>query len=283
MATDSAFQTQYRQEFLEAFEQGVSLLRETCTTEAVIKGNQAVFLVAGSGSATATTRGINGRITARSDANTQNTATLVEWHDLVRKTGFNIFASQGNQRAMMQMTTVKTVNRKIDSLIETELATGSVGIGATGTIPNISLIMNGVVKLQNASVPWDNNITFLTQPSFLAYLMQTTEWASADYVELRPYANKDANWRDRPTTYKWNNMIVIAHPNLTGKGTSAEKSYMYHKAAIGHAMDTAGMQTFADYEAEQDYSWSRATGYMGAKLLQNAGVVVVTHDGSAYA
>ena len=283
MATDSAFQTAYRQEFVEAFEQGVSLLRETCTTEAVIKGNQAIFLVAGSGSATATTRGINGRITARADANTQNTCTLAEWHDLVRKTGFNIFASQGNQRAMMQMTTVKTVNRKIDSLIETELATGSVGIGATGTIPNISLIMNGVVKLQNASVPWDNNITFLCQPSFLAYLMQTTEWASADFVNLKPYANQDANWRDAPSAYRWNNMLVISHPNLSGKGTTAEKSYMYHKAAIGHAMDTAGMATFADYDAEQDYSWSRATGYMGAKLLQNAGVVILTHDGSAYA
>ena len=283
MATDSAFQTAYRQEFVEAFEQGVTLLRETTTTEAQIKGNQAIFLVAGSGSATATTRGINGRITARADANTQNTCTLQEWHDLVRKTGFNIFASQGNQRAMMQMTTVKVVSRKIDSLIETELATGSVGIGATGTIPNISLIMNGVVKLGNASVPWDSNITFLCQPSFLAYLMQTTEWASADFVDLRPYANQDANWRDRPSVYRWNNMNVIAHPNLSGKATTAEKSYMYHKAAIGFAMDTAGMQTFADYDAENDYSWSRATGYMGAKLLQNAGVVVITHDGSAYA
>lgn len=283
MATDSAFQTQYRQEFVEAFEQGSTLLKETTTTEATIKGNQAIFLVAGSGSASATTRGINGRITARADANTQNTCTLQEWHDLVRKTGFNIFASQGNQRAIMQMSTVKVVNRKTDSLIEAELATGSVAIGATGTVPNISLIMNGVVKLQNAAVPWDNNITFLCQPSFLAYLMQSTEWASADFVNLKPYAGDDANWRDSPSAYRWNNMLVISHPNLTGKGTTAEKSYMYHKAAIGFAMDTAGMQTFADYDAENDYSWSRATGYMGAKLLQNAGVVVITHDGSAYA
>src|SRR3990167_5979946 len=126
MATDSAFQTAYRQEFVEAFEQVVSLLRETCTTEAVIKGNQAIFLVAGSGSATATTRGINGRITARADANTQNTCTLQEWHDLVRKTGFNIFESQGNQRAIMQMSSLAVLNRKIDGLITTELSTGTV-------------------------------------------------------------------------------------------------------------------------------------------------------------
>src|SRR5207244_4447241 len=103
--SDTAFQIQYRQEFIQAFEQHQTLLRETVTTEAVIKGQQAVFLVAGSGAATAVTRGTNGRIPARADANTQNTCTLQEWHDLVRKTGFNIFASQGNQRAIMQMTT----------------------------------------------------------------------------------------------------------------------------------------------------------------------------------
>ena len=51
--SDSAFQIQYRQEFIQAFEQHATLLRDTVTTEAVIKGNQAVFLVAGSGAATA--------------------------------------------------------------------------------------------------------------------------------------------------------------------------------------------------------------------------------------
>ena len=111
--SDSAFQIQYRQEFIQAFEQHQSLLRETVTTEAVIKGQQAVFLVAGSGSAAAVTRGLNGRIPARNDSNTQNTVTLQEWHDLVRKTGFNIFASQGNQRSIMQMTTMAVINRKI--------------------------------------------------------------------------------------------------------------------------------------------------------------------------
>ena len=62
---DTAFQIQYRQEFIATFEQHHSLLRSSVTTEAVIKGNQATFLVAGSGGATATSRGIDGTITAR--------------------------------------------------------------------------------------------------------------------------------------------------------------------------------------------------------------------------
>ena len=280
---DTAFQTQYRQEFIAGFEQRSSLLRDTVTTEAVIKGNTAVFLVADSGSATAVTRGVNGLIPARADNLTQNSCTLTEQHDLVRKTGFNVFGSQGNQRQMMQDTTMGVINRKIDSQITTELNTGTVTIGSSTTLPSVSLFMNGRVKLSNASVPWDSNVTLLCQPSFVAYLEQAPEFSSADYVNLRPFAGQDAAWRDRPMAYRWRNCLVIEHPNLPGKGTSSEISFMYHKSAIGHAADTAGMQTPVGYDEEQDYSYARATMYMGAKLLQNAGVVVITADGSAYA
>lgn len=78
---ESAFQVQYRQELVATFEEGTSWLRQTTVTEAVIKGNQATFLVAGSGDASAVTRGINGLIPARADDMTQTSATLTEWHD----------------------------------------------------------------------------------------------------------------------------------------------------------------------------------------------------------
>lgn len=280
---DSAFQIQYRQEFVAVFEAHQSLLRDTVTTEAVIKGQQAVFLVAGSGAATAVTRGLNGRIPSRADSLTQNTCTLQEWHDLVRKTGFNVFASQGNQRAVMQMTTMAVINRKIDDLIITQLNTGTVTIGSSTTIPNVSLFQNGRVKLSNAAVPWDSNVTLLCQPSFLAYLEQAPEFANAQYVNMRPYAGDVNSWQDKPMAYRWRNCLIVEHPNLPGKGTSSEKSFLYHKSAIGMAIDTGGLQSPVGYDQEQDYSWARASAYMGALLLQNTGVVVVTHDGSAYA
>jgi len=78
---ETAFQKQFRQETVDVFEEGMSWLRQTTVQETVIKGNQAEFLVAGSGNASAVTRGVNGLIPARADDLTQNTATLVEWHD----------------------------------------------------------------------------------------------------------------------------------------------------------------------------------------------------------
>ena len=80
MATNSAPMIQYREQLVATFEEGTSQLRQTTITDAVIKGNQATFLVAGSGGATANTRGLEGYIPARHDSMTQNTATLVEWN-----------------------------------------------------------------------------------------------------------------------------------------------------------------------------------------------------------
>ncbi len=286
MYADTAYQTQYRQEFIAGFEQHVSLLRETVTTAADISGQTAVFLVADSGGAAAVTRGVNGLIPARSDNMEQNSCTLSEWHDLVRKTGFNVFASQGNQRAIMQMTSMGVLNRKIDSQITTILNTGTVTVGSSTTIPSVSLFQNGRVKLSNASVPWDSNITLLCQPSFLAYLEQTPEFTNAQYVNLRPYAGQNPSWQDKrgqPMAYLWRNALIVEHPNLPGKGTSSEKSFLYHKTAVGHAANRDGLKTPVGYNEEQDYSWARASMFMGGVLLQNAGVVVITADGSAYA
>lgn len=280
---DTAFQTMYRQEFIAGFEQHISLLRETVTTEGTITGNTMVFLVADSGAASAVTRGVNGLIPARSDNMTQNSCTLSEWHDLVRKTGFNVFASQGNQRQIMQMTSMGVLNRKIDSQIITELNTGTVAIGSAATLPSVSLFQNARVKLSNASVPWDSNITLLCQPSFLAYMEQAPEFANAQLVDVKPYAGNTPSWRDKPMMYRWRNALIVEHPNLPGKATTAEKNFLYHKTAIGQAADKAGLKTPTGYNEEQDYSWARASMFMGAKLLQNSGVVVITTDGSAYA
>lgn len=281
---DTPYQTQYRDEFIASFEARATLLRETVTTEAVIKGNQAVFLVAGSGGETAKTRGANGLIPARNDDNVQNTVTLGEWHDLVRKTGFNIFASQGNQRAIMQMTSMGVMNRKIDDQIITVLNTGTVTVGAASATPTVSLFQNGRVKLSNASVPWDSNISFTCQPSYLAFLEQATEFNNAQYVDVKPYSGSDTNpsWRDKPMAYRWRNCLIIEHPNLPGKATASEKSFLYHKTALGHAANSGGVQTAVGYNDEQDYTYARTTCFMGALLLQNAGIVVFTTDGTVY-
>lgn len=279
---ETAFQIQYRQEFIAGFEQRQSLLRDAVTTEAVIKGNQATFLVADSGAAVATTRGVNGLIPARADNLTQNTATLVEWHDLVRKTNFNVFASQGNQRAIMQQTTMGVVNRKIDNDILVELATGTITTGSAVTA-SVPLVMKAKTKLGNAGVPWDSNIFAVVSPAFEGYLMQTKEFAAREYINKQPFESADPAWRDKPLMYFWLGINWIVHPNVAGVGTASESCFMFHKSAIGHAIDSSGIESPVGYDEEQAYSWARCSVHMGSKLQQNSGVVEMVHDGSALA
>jgi len=272
---ETAYQIQYRQEFIAGFEQRQSMVRQSVTTDSVIKGNQATFLVADSGDAEAVTRGVNGLIPARADNLNQYTATLVEWHDLVRRTKFNIFASQGDGRRIMQETTMGVINRKVDQDIITELQNATQDTGAAAKA-SLDLAMYAKVILGNNEVPMDGNIFALVTPAFEAYLMQTKEFASADYVSGKPFESQ-------MTMFRWAGVNWIVHPNLPGKGTSAEKCFMYHKNAVGHAANTGDMDSKVGYDDEQDYSWARASIFMGPKILQNSGIVVVNHDGSAYA
>jgi hypothetical protein len=280
---ETAFQTQYRQEFIHGFEDMQSRLRSTTVTEAMIKGNTATFLVADSGSATAVTRGTNGLIPARADNLTQSSATLTENHDLVRKTGFNIFASQGDQKRIMQETAMAVINRAIDDNIIAQLDTATNDTG-TSAVATLDMVVKSRVILGDnfVDISDEDNMFGLISPAFDGYLMQVPEYASSDYVSVQPFNGPAKLYR------RWAGVNWICHPRLTGSvgaggaGTT-EKCYMFHRNAIGHAVDKNGLQSPVGYDEEQDYSYARTTIFMGSVLLQNSGVVQMKHDGSAYA
>lgn len=273
----TAFVTQYREEHIATFEQNYSLLRATCVTHAQIKGNSAVFLVAGSGGATAVTRGSNGLIPYGNVSNTQNTCTLEEFHAPFEQTGFNIFATQGDQKRIMQMASVSVLNRNIDQKIIDQLDTSTQDTGTSATA-SLAMVAKSKAILGNAEVDLtdEENLFGLISPSFEAYLMQTKEFSSADYVEVKVFGSKTKRMR------RWYGINWMIHPNLTGVGTSTEKCYMYHRNAIGHAANTKEMDVAVGYDEKHALSWSRATLYHGSKLLQNTGVVQMKHDGSAH-
>lgn len=246
-------------------------------TEAVIKGNEAVFLVADTNGATPVTRGVDGLIPARADNLTQNTATLVEWHDLPRRTRFSVFGSQGDGRQIMQAGTIKVMNRKVDQDILSGLSAATLTAGSAATA-SVALVAKSLTILGNneVDIEEEDKMFGVISPAFRAYLMQTKEFASGEYVEVKPFVGPVRKmWR-------WSGVNWIVHPNVAGVGTSSETCYLFHRDSIGHAVDTSGMNQAAGYDEEQDYMWARTSMFMGAKLLQNNGVVKMLHDGSAY-
>lgn len=273
---ESAPVTQYRSQLVAAFEEGMSWLRQTTVTEAVIKGNQATFLVAGSGGAAAVSRGLNGLIPARADSLTQTSATLVEWHDLVRKTRFNIFQSQGDQKRLMQETTRKVLNRRLDADIVAQLDTATSNLGAATSF-SLAVPAKAIVTLGENEVPVQeiDKMWAVATPAVYGYIMQLPEATKIDYVDMKMLVGPARR------VMRWANFNWIFHPNLTGVGTASEKCYFYHQDAIGSAFDSGeGLNVAIGYDDEQDYSYARASSFTGAKLLQQSGIVQFLHDAS---
>lgn len=281
----AAPQIQYRDEFIAAFGQRQSLLKETTTKESMIKGNKATFLIASS-SGTAVTRGVNGLIPSSDNSNTQVECMISEKHDLREMTGFNIFQSQGDQRAIMQMNTMSVINRDIDSVILTELATTSLDTGGAATA-SLTMVSKALAQLQINGVAMDGEIYAVVSPAFLLYLMAIASFASADYVTVKPFVNfpgwnAASEKKSGQGWYDWMGVKWIVSNQVAGVGTASETCIMYHRSAIGHAVDTKGIDSAIGYDEKQQMSWARCSLFHGAELLQNAGAVRMIHDGSAF-
>lgn len=277
---DTAFQRKYRQETVAGFEKRSSLMRKTVLTEVDINGNEAVFLVADSGGATAVTRGVNGDIPTRPDNLNQFTATLQEWHDVPERTRFNIYASQGNGREIMQRTCMAVMNRKIDTDIRDELNNATVlrTMTQTSTATFLADVLALVQTLSEADSieqgnPDEQEPYAIITPGFRANLMTLPNFTSSDFINLKPFAGVM-----KSRAFNWMGVNWVVNTDLTGGGTSDATCFIYSKNAIGHACDFTNIKTEVGYDRKNDKSWARCSTFMGTKILQNSGIVKITHD-----
>lgn len=276
MAVEAAI-TKYREETVDQFESKISVFRTATTKESMAKGQTVTFLVAGSGTDTAVTRGVNGLIPYGNPTNSQVSATLVEKHAPYELTGFNVFASQGNQLAIMRKASMNVINRDIDLTCLAELANATIDTGATVTA-SLRLVEKAKAYLGNQNVPVEeeDNMFAVVTSGFRAYLMETTEFASGDYVDVKPMVGPTRKmWR-------WDGVNWMTSSLITGVGTATELCYMWHRAAFGYAVNLGEDTVDVGYDGKQNLSWSRATIFHAAKILQNTGIVQIKHDGSAF-
>jgi hypothetical protein len=276
-----AFIQSFRLETINAFEQKQSILRNTVTTEVEKNGAGSVtFLVAGSGGEGTVTRGSNGLLPYSSIDREQFTATLVEHQAPASQPEFNIFASQGDTKRIMQDTVMSRINRAVDADIISELNTVTNSDAAAPA--TMDMIVKGIAELGNNDVEMDGKIFGLISPKFYARLSLMKEFASAEYVDIKPFASKEPmGYTGKPRTIYWNNVYWNVSNKIPNNNTASEKCFLYHKDAIGHACDTEGMNVVVGYDEKQDESYARARIFMKAKLLQSSGVYVFNHNATA--
>jgi hypothetical protein len=277
MAVQAAI-TKFKDEFILAFEQRRSLLSTAATKETINKGTTVTWLISGAGTQTAVTRGQNGDIPYGTPTNSQVSATLVEQHAPQSLTGFDVFASQGDQQRLMQLNCMAIIKRAQDQVILTELANATQDYPIQGTL-TVEMIAGSraILGNQHVSIGEEDNMFAIISPAAEAYLLQTTEFTNSLYVDVKPLTGGIA------TKYRrWMGCNWIVCDVLSGLATSAEVMYMYHRSALGYTVNIGEEMVDAGWNAEQRRSWAIASIYHQAKILQNAGIVKITHDGSAY-
>lgn len=162
------------------------------------------------------------------------------------------------------------MNRKTDDLILAQLNTATLNTGTAGPMTK-RMATTALVTLWNNNVPNDGNTVALITPAAWGYLSEIPEFASSDYVGDKPNENG-------PSMKKWMGATWVLHTGLSGIATSAAKCIVFHKSAIGYGYAKESIRPMTGFNDEQDYYWVRSSMYMGAKLLQNNGVVIIDHD-----
>ena len=267
-------QALYRDEFVAAFEQRQSYLRDSVTTEAMVKGSSALFLVTGKAD-TMKERGVDGLIPAANEVDSQVTITLKEMHHRATVTGFDIFGGQSDRRRILQERGMKAANKEIDDVILTALdATTTVYNSGSAITLTYGKLVDIISELYENEVDNDGMITCVWSPKTYARILTFAQATSIDYVNQKPLV-------EGPQPFRFLGAMHIMHPRVPGVGTSTAKNFVYHKNAIGHAIDNAGIKTDIGYNGEHDYSYARHTVYHGAKVLQNSGIIEVTTDDTA--
>jgi len=169
------------------------------------------------------------------------------------------------------------LNRKIDQDIIGSLNTASSDLGAAQPM-TLALATRALahLDLQDVDTTEEDNMFFVGTPAMRAYLMQIPEFQKAEYVMIQPLIGPARRFR------RWAGFNWLFHPHLPGVGTASEQCFAFHRASIGHAVNSGEMDVRAGYNEENAYYWARSSIFMGSAVLQNPGIVVINHNGSAY-
>lgn len=268
-------QSLYRDEWVVAFQRGATYLKDCATTEMMVRGNEAIFPIQGA-AGEMVTRGVNGLIPSDSPTDTQVTIPLLEKHRKETQTSFNIFTAHADLREAMQNRGALTAYREIDNEIIRALdtATNDYNSGTPFTMTFESLV-DIIADLNEQNVYDGDEICILHTPKSWARLKTFSQVTSMDFVDRKPLMK---GW-DLP--FNFVGATHIKHTGLTGVGTGTASMYAFAKPALGHAINQGDIRTSIGYDDEDDYSFARHTIFHGAAILQQSGVLQLTHDDSA--
>lgn len=272
-----AAQVLYKDQYIAAFERTQAVLRPAVTTDTENRGSAVYFLIAGSGGRSAVTRGSNGQIPPSDDSQTQVPIAFVEAHDLNEKTNFDIFKAQANQLEIMRNNGAAVINRAIDAAIITAIATGTVSLGAVDQMnKEVANRISTILRNADVGAADQGMIYCLLSAAAFNRMEDITSFGNTQY------SNTGGKMQDGvPQIGQWKYWMGInwgQHNGLPGSSTGTATCLAWHKAAVGHAIESGSVNAAIGRDEKQDTSWARHSLYHGAAKLQNAGIIKFTHN-----
>ncbi len=269
-------QEQYRQEWTVAFQRGMTYLKDSVTKEMLLKGNEAVFPIQEQ-APKFSARGANGRLPAQRTGARQVRVPIEEKNLLQRELDFNLLTAQADVRELMQNSSVLESYREIDDVIINDALATATNTYNSGNAVQVTAgtVQKILATLHERNVRSADMITFLWTPMAWAEFTQQVAVINVEYVDTKPLMG------DYDTPIKWGGAKHMIHTGLPGMGTNNAKCYAFAKAAVGHAVAEGLTGVYMGQNEEEGYYYHRNFITHGARLLQQSGVIEITHNDNA--
>lgn len=228
----------------------LSILRSACITEAaigVVDGQPSCFF-------TVNTPGVSGIIPA--------SAFGVATPQLMVSLEATAEASSVEQTIMggLPDELVATVNAKVDHSIIAALETCGDALAVADDDDVLGVLLKSDVTLGNNEVPIEDadSMFALIMPDTRSRLLTQTEFASGDYVNLKHGNREYKVWR-------WAGKNWVVGPS------HLDHSYIFHRHALGHALDLVALSAPGAVTGGIDQK--TGVGWMKAKTMQLATIL----------
>ena len=277
----TSFIGDYQKDLHHVFQREGSMLKDTVFLKDGIVGSTAYFQKLGTG--TATTKSRHGDIAPMIATHTQPSVAMADfyagdWADSLdeAKTNIDVRMAYAKSGAM-------ALGRKVDDQITTVLDSTSQST-VTYTVTSSAAIQASLITLVEAldanSVPNDGSRYGVLTPRAYAQAMTVESFASSDYVGANGLPFNDGVPGHRMFR-EWMNVKWCMLPNLPGQGTSTAKIFVYHKNAIGYAIQKAANNVASNENIAADITWhgDRASYFInhcmsgGAVMIDDTGVI----------
>ena len=179
--------------------------------------------------------------------------------------------SQVNAKEAAIKSQMAAVETEFDNAIMTALDATTETFSLAGSAVTAADVRGILAKLYGNYVSPSSPVYGVVSPAWFQQMMGFKEVASFDF-------NGNKLLTKAQQSFNWMGVTWIMHPSVPGVGTSSAKCFVYSSACVGHAAAANTRGTNVEHDGANLRYTVTSWLYHGAKVIQNGGVIEITHN-----